>query len=184
MTMRFAEMARYRSRRFSNPKMAAISSTPRSGLVVPKLEARDRRCHLEGPFEAALPNGDAPMVVPLPTECGHRRAGRHRRRADAPDAAHRDHRVPPCRRNLKLAQQLARHASIQTTADVYGHLDDVDLERALERMEPAGLAADNHSDRHQLFPPPTPTNRSVDPNMEAAGIEPASAVAPTERLRA
>ena len=38
--------------------------------------------------------------------------------------------------NLKLAQQLARHASIQTTADVYGHLDDVDLEQALARMEP------------------------------------------------
>jgi len=38
--------------------------------------------------------------------------------------------------NIKLAQQLARHASIQTTADVYGHLDDADLERALARMEP------------------------------------------------
>jgi integrase/recombinase XerD len=36
--------------------------------------------------------------------------------------------------NLKLAQQLARHATIQTTADIYGHLDDVDLERALEAM--------------------------------------------------
>jgi integrase len=38
--------------------------------------------------------------------------------------------------NIKLAQQLARHASIQTTADIYGHLDDADLERALARMEP------------------------------------------------
>ena len=38
--------------------------------------------------------------------------------------------------NLKLAQQLARQASIQTTADIYGHLDDADLERALARMEP------------------------------------------------
>ena len=37
--------------------------------------------------------------------------------------------------NLKLAQQLARHASIQTTADIYGHLDDVDLERALAQMD-------------------------------------------------
>jgi len=36
--------------------------------------------------------------------------------------------------NLKLAQQLARHATIQTTADIYGHLDDMDLERALEAM--------------------------------------------------
>jgi integrase len=36
--------------------------------------------------------------------------------------------------NLKLAQQLARHRTIQTTADIYGHLDDVDLERALEGL--------------------------------------------------
>jgi integrase len=40
--------------------------------------------------------------------------------------------------NLKLAEQLARHATIQTTADIYGHLDDVDLERALSPMEPLG----------------------------------------------
>ena len=33
--------------------------------------------------------------------------------------------------NLKLAQQLARHKSITTTADIYGHVDDADLERAL-----------------------------------------------------
>jgi integrase len=49
--------------------------------------------------------------------------------------------------NLKLAQQLARHKSIQTTADIYGHLDDVDLERALAALEPLGVAADNDSDR-------------------------------------
>jgi integrase len=40
--------------------------------------------------------------------------------------------------NLKLAQQLARHRTIQTTADIYGHLDDVDLERALARMDRLG----------------------------------------------
>jgi site-specific recombinase XerD len=33
--------------------------------------------------------------------------------------------------NLKLTQQLAGHASIQTTADIYAHLDDVDLEVAM-----------------------------------------------------
>jgi integrase len=38
--------------------------------------------------------------------------------------------------NLKLAQQLARHQSITTTADIYGHLDDHDLERALELLGP------------------------------------------------
>jgi integrase len=36
--------------------------------------------------------------------------------------------------NLKLAQQLARHPTIQTTADIYWHLDDIDLERALEAV--------------------------------------------------
>ena len=40
--------------------------------------------------------------------------------------------------NLKLAQQLARHRTIQTTADIYGHLEDVDLERALASLEPLG----------------------------------------------
>ena len=38
--------------------------------------------------------------------------------------------------NLKLAQQLARHRTIQTTADIYGHLDDVDLENAMDRVGP------------------------------------------------
>ena len=35
--------------------------------------------------------------------------------------------------NLKLTQQFAWHASIQTTADVYADLDDMDLERAMQR---------------------------------------------------
>jgi hypothetical protein len=54
-----------------------------------------------------------------------------------------------CSRDSR-AQQLARHASIQTTADIYGHLDDVDLEQALARMESLS------HDRGQLFrSPPT-----------------------------
>lgn len=36
--------------------------------------------------------------------------------------------------NLKHAQLMAGHASISTTADVYGHLDDDDLERMLLEM--------------------------------------------------
>jgi integrase len=36
--------------------------------------------------------------------------------------------------NLKLAQMLARHASISTTADIYGHLDQADLAKALKAM--------------------------------------------------
>ena len=36
--------------------------------------------------------------------------------------------------NLKLAQQLARHRDISTTANIYAHLDDADLEAALKTM--------------------------------------------------
>lgn len=36
--------------------------------------------------------------------------------------------------HLKHAQLLAGHASIQTTADIYAHLDDEDLERILREM--------------------------------------------------
>ncbi len=36
--------------------------------------------------------------------------------------------------NLKLAQQLARHKDISTTANIYAHLDDMDLEAALRRL--------------------------------------------------
>jgi integrase len=38
--------------------------------------------------------------------------------------------------NLKLAQMLARHASIRTTADIYGHLELADLAAALQAMPP------------------------------------------------
>ena len=36
--------------------------------------------------------------------------------------------------NLKLTQQLARHKDISTTANIYAHLDDMDLETALRRL--------------------------------------------------
>jgi integrase len=36
--------------------------------------------------------------------------------------------------NLKLAQMLAGHASIQTTADIYAHLDLGDLAEALQTV--------------------------------------------------
>jgi len=36
--------------------------------------------------------------------------------------------------NLKLAQMLARHKSIRTTADIYGHLVLADLATALQAM--------------------------------------------------
>ena len=36
--------------------------------------------------------------------------------------------------NLKLAQLLARHKSISTTADIYGHLDIGDLAAALRDL--------------------------------------------------
>jgi site-specific recombinase XerD len=43
--------------------------------------------------------------------------------------------------NLKLTQQMARHKDIGTTANIYAHLDDMDLEDALRRLhgeEPLG----------------------------------------------
>jgi integrase/recombinase XerC len=36
--------------------------------------------------------------------------------------------------NLKLAQQLARHSDISTTANIYVHTDDADLEEAMRRV--------------------------------------------------
>jgi integrase len=36
--------------------------------------------------------------------------------------------------NLKLAQMLARHRDIRTTADIYGHLELSDLAKALREM--------------------------------------------------
>ena len=36
--------------------------------------------------------------------------------------------------NLKLAQLLARHKSISTTADIYGHLEMADLAKALKAL--------------------------------------------------
>jgi integrase/recombinase XerD len=36
--------------------------------------------------------------------------------------------------NLKHAQLLAGHSTIQTTADIYGHLDDKDLEKVMREM--------------------------------------------------
>jgi integrase len=44
--------------------------------------------------------------------------------------------------NLKLAQMLARHKSIRTTADIYGHLELADLAAALRDM-PALFGAGN-----------------------------------------
>jgi integrase len=38
--------------------------------------------------------------------------------------------------NLKLAQMLARHRDIRTTADIYGHLELADLAKALREMPP------------------------------------------------
>ena len=37
--------------------------------------------------------------------------------------------------NLKLAQMLAGHADIGTTANIYAHLDTTDLEAALRALE-------------------------------------------------
>jgi len=44
--------------------------------------------------------------------------------------------------NLKLAQQLAGHAWIQTTADIYAHLDENDLAQALRSLSEARIVID------------------------------------------
>ena len=45
--------------------------------------------------------------------------------------------------NLKLTQQLARHKDISTTANIYAHLDDIDLETALRRLHGGDIPADD-----------------------------------------
>lgn len=49
--------------------------------------------------------------------------------------------------NLKLAQLLAGHASIQTTADIYAHLDIADLAAALDLV--AGRRAERRRSNAQ-----------------------------------
>ena len=80
--------------------------------------------------------------------------GRYGRLADARVTTHGDHRVPALLVGISSSHSSLRDPhSIQTTADIYGHLDDVDLERALAQMDSLSVTADNHSARHQLFPP-------------------------------
>ncbi len=83
--------------------------------------------------------------------------------------------------NLKAAQALLGHASISTTADTY---TDWDVERLESSLRPDVRFRGGGMTPCESFPPSRrkiPANRDF---MEAAGIEPASADAPGERLRA
>ena len=77
--------------------------------------------------------------------------------------------------NLKAAQKLLGHASISTTGDIYA---DRDIDQLAETMR-AVLEGGSES-----FPPPSQESPANSDFMEAGGIEPPSAAAPTEHLRA
>ena len=85
--------------------------------------------------------------------------------------------------NLKLAQLLAGHASIKTTADIYAHLDLADLAEALQ------IVAERRAERRESDARMIPIDFGLETlwlrrMMEAAGIEPASTTARRERLQA
>ena len=67
--------------------------------------------------------------------------------------------------DLGSASQALGHSDFSTTAAIYGHYDLSDLERAMERSP--RLVRRKRKIR----------NGSIEPTMEAAGIEPASEVA-------
>jgi hypothetical protein len=77
--------------------------------------------------------------------------------------------------NLKLAQMLAGHADIGTTANIFAHLDTRrPRDCAQGAVRGREMTGRNRSYRKSRFAG----------MMEAAGIEPASAEAPSERLQA
>ena len=80
---------------------------------------------------------------------------------------------------IDAASHALGHADLNTTLSIYGHRDSSDLDRDME-----GYAQWRSETSDEVFPLRTPERRLPKPIMEAAGIEPASAVAPTERLRA
>ncbi len=80
---------------------------------------------------------------------------------------------------IDAASHALGHSDLSTTLSTYGHRDSSDLDRDMDeyarwRSETSG----------EVFLLRTPEKGLPKPIMEAAGIEPASAVAPTERLRA
>jgi integrase-like protein len=79
--------------------------------------------------------------------------------------------------NLKAVQALLGHASISTTADTYTNWDVQQLESSLLQTFSPQRTTENNA--YYSFLPSqdvSPANRTF---MEAAGIEPASAVAPS-----
>jgi integrase len=82
--------------------------------------------------------------------------------------------------NLKAAQALLGHASISRTADTYTDWDVERLESSLRQT----FASEAGEWPLEIIPPSSDKIPANSDFMEAAGIEPASAAAPSERLRA
>jgi Phage integrase family len=78
--------------------------------------------------------------------------------------------------DLGAASQALGHSDLSTTAAIYGHYDLSDLERARTRSPRLG-GRRQKSRPTEVFQSTGSKNGSVEPTMEAAGIEPASEVA-------
>jgi len=83
--------------------------------------------------------------------------------------------------NLKAVQKLLGHASIQTTGDIY---TDLDVEQLAQSLLDAVPDQEPEMAVRKSFPTGLQEIPANGVFMEAAGIEPASADAPTERLQA
>jgi len=80
---------------------------------------------------------------------------------------------------IDAASHALGHSDLSTTLNIYGHRDVSDLDRDMDDF--ARWRESTSGESFLLRTPGNGLKRSV---MEAAGIEPASAVAPTGRLRA
>ena len=76
---------------------------------------------------------------------------------------------------IDAAFQALGHADLNTTLGIYGHRDQTDLETA---MEAYGHWLDSNGRTKSFLPKLTAELARLSQNMEAAGIEPASADAP------
>jgi hypothetical protein len=82
---------------------------------------------------------------------------------------------------IDAASQALGHADLNTTLGIYGHRDQTDLETA---MDAYASWLEQQGENDSFLPKPTVESARLSRKVEAAGIEPASAEAPNERLQA